>query len=50
MTESVCKTMLEKPLFRLGNGTHWSQIFLSLMDLPLWAQVPRPRGVVMVSL
>ena len=24
-SESVCKTILEKPLLRLGDGTHWSQ-------------------------
>ena len=39
-SSSMCKTILEKLLLDLGNETHWSQIFLSLVESPLWSQVP----------
>ena len=39
-SDSVCKTIFKKPLLGLGNGTNWSQISQSLVELPLWAQVP----------
>ena len=30
----------KKRLLGLGDGTHWSQTFLSPVELTLWAQVP----------
>ena len=34
----MCKQVLNKPLLRLRNKTHWTQTLYSLVKLPLWVQ------------